>query len=129
MPIACPSSQKIETLAYLTQVEAVVGLGPSIRLGFNPGELLDFILGWVTLDIFNDDLNSAASLKAIEIKKQQAEKERRLHALALEKRRQRQLHPLTLEQRRQLRDAYLKNQEKSNNQMQNIGTNAPNSDL
>jgi len=42
--------------SYYTQVEAVVALGPSIRLGFNPGELLDFILGWTTLDIFNDDL-------------------------------------------------------------------------
>ena len=41
---------------FLAQVEAVVGLGPSIRLGFNPGELLDFILGWTTLDIYKDDL-------------------------------------------------------------------------
>ena len=41
---------------YITQIEVGVGLGGSIRLGFNPGELLDFILGWTTLDIFNDDL-------------------------------------------------------------------------
>lgn len=41
---------------HLTQVEALLGLGPSLRLGFNPGELLDFILGWTTIDIFNDDL-------------------------------------------------------------------------
>jgi hypothetical protein len=41
---------------YYTQIEAVLGLGASVRLGFNPGELLDFILGWATLDIFRDDL-------------------------------------------------------------------------
>ena len=41
---------------YYTQIEAAVGLGPAIRLGFNPIELLDFILGWTTIDIFNDDL-------------------------------------------------------------------------
>jgi hypothetical protein len=41
---------------YYTQIEAAVGLGGTLRLGFNPGELLDFILGWTTIDIFNDDL-------------------------------------------------------------------------
>lgn len=41
---------------YYTQVEAVLGLGISLRLGINPGELLDFILGWTTLDIYADDL-------------------------------------------------------------------------
>lgn len=41
---------------FYTQIEAVLALGPSLRLGFNPGELLDFILGWTTLDIFGDDL-------------------------------------------------------------------------
>ena len=66
-----------ESLFYLTQIEVAAGLGGTLRLGFNPGELLDFILGFTTIDIFNDDL---------------------------EKR-------------------------KSNNQMQNIGTDAPNSDL
>ena len=45
---ACPS--------YYTQIEVVAALGPSIRLGFNPGELLDFILGWATVDIFSDDI-------------------------------------------------------------------------
>ena len=43
-------------LYYYAQMEAVIGLGPSIRLGFNPGEVLDFVLGWFTIDIFNDDL-------------------------------------------------------------------------
>lgn len=41
---------------YYTQIEVVVAAFGSIRLGFNPGELLDFILGWTTLDIYSDDL-------------------------------------------------------------------------
>ncbi len=40
---------------YFTQIEVVAGLLGTLRLGFNPGELLDFILGWTTVDIFNDD--------------------------------------------------------------------------
>jgi hypothetical protein len=45
--------------AYFTQIEVVVGLGGSVKLGFNPGELLDFLLGWTTLDIFHDDIGLA----------------------------------------------------------------------
>lgn len=41
---------------FLTEVEVVIGVGKTIRLGFNPGELLDFVLGWTTIDIFGDDL-------------------------------------------------------------------------
>ena len=41
---------------YYTQCEAVIGIGLSVRLGLNPGELLDFLLGWMTFNIFNDDL-------------------------------------------------------------------------
>ena len=44
--------------AYYTQVEATLGLGILLRVGLNPGELLDFILGWTTLDIFRDDLRA-----------------------------------------------------------------------
>lgn len=40
---------------YYTNFEASVGLGPSVRLGFNPGELLDFLLGWFGVDIAGDD--------------------------------------------------------------------------
>ncbi|MCX7009267.1 MAG: hypothetical protein NTY53_18815, partial [Kiritimatiellaeota bacterium] len=43
------------------QVEAAVGGGLVFRLGFNVGELLDFILGWTTIDIFGDDLESRES--------------------------------------------------------------------
>jgi len=44
--------------AYWSEVEVVVAVGLSLRLGFNPGELLDFILGWTTIDIYGDDLEA-----------------------------------------------------------------------
>ncbi len=40
---------------YFTQIEVIFALGAGFRLGFNPGELIDFIVGWTTIDIFNDD--------------------------------------------------------------------------
>lgn len=52
-----PDAVHRSSLAYLTQVEIVAGLGPSIRLGCNPGELLDFGLGWFGIDIFHDDVS------------------------------------------------------------------------
>jgi hypothetical protein len=42
----------------LTQVEFVGGVWFSFRVGFSPGELVDFILGWTTLDIFGGDTAS-----------------------------------------------------------------------
>ena len=45
---------------YYTQIEIEAGLFGGIRLGFNPGELLDFILGWTTIDIFKDDIGAKA---------------------------------------------------------------------
>ena len=53
-------------LAYLCQLEAAVGLGGTLRIGFNPGELLDFILGWTTIDIFDDDLERRKQKERIE---------------------------------------------------------------
>jgi hypothetical protein len=41
---------------YYTQIEAAAGLWYTVRLGFNPGELLDFLLGWTTIDILSDDV-------------------------------------------------------------------------
>lgn len=41
---------------YYTQIEIALGMWKSCRLGFNPGELLDFILGWTTIDILSDDV-------------------------------------------------------------------------
>lgn len=43
---------------FLTEIEVVIGVGKTIRLGFNPGELLDFALGWTTIDIFKDDIDA-----------------------------------------------------------------------
>jgi hypothetical protein len=49
-----------------TQIDVVIALGPSIRLGFNPGELLDFILGWTTMDIYSDDIGKIESNKKMQ---------------------------------------------------------------
>ena len=51
---------------YWTQIEIQAALGLSLRLGFNPGELLDFILGWTTMDIYNDDLERKKQKEKIE---------------------------------------------------------------
>lgn len=50
------SGKPVLNPAYWTQIEVVAGVGISLRLGFNPGELIDFLLGWFMLDIYNDDL-------------------------------------------------------------------------
>jgi len=42
-------------IPYYTQMEFVVGVKKSIRIGVNPGEFLDFVLGWACIDIFDDD--------------------------------------------------------------------------
>ncbi len=45
-----------DRLYYYTQLEVAGGLGYTARVGFNPGELLDFVLGWTGIDIFGDDV-------------------------------------------------------------------------
>lgn len=45
--------------SYLTQIEATGGLGLTLKLGFNPGELLDFVLCLFSVDIYGDDLEAA----------------------------------------------------------------------
>lgn len=50
-----PDREKLEGIYMLSQIEAIAGLGISARLGANPFELLDFLLGWTTLDIASDD--------------------------------------------------------------------------
>lgn len=40
---------------YFTQVELSAGLFGGIKIGLNPGELLDFLLGFFTIDIYGDD--------------------------------------------------------------------------
>ena len=43
---------------YFTQFDVAVGLGFTAKLGFNPGELLDFLLGWFGIDIYRDDMEA-----------------------------------------------------------------------
>ena len=43
---------------YFSQLEASVGLGPTLTFGINLGELADFFLGWAGKDILQDDLSS-----------------------------------------------------------------------
>ncbi len=55
--ISFPTNDCKET-ANMFQIEAVAGIGPSVRLGFNPAEALDFTFGWFGLDIFGGDTNN-----------------------------------------------------------------------
>ena len=41
---------------FLTQVDAAAGIYFTLHVGADFAEILDFILGWTTLDIMNDDL-------------------------------------------------------------------------
>jgi hypothetical protein len=45
----------VRNAPYWTQIDLVAGAGPSVRVGFNPGELVDFLLGWFGIDIYGDD--------------------------------------------------------------------------
>ncbi len=42
--------------SYLFQIELYAGIYYGVRIGFNIAELLDFILGFATIDIFDDDV-------------------------------------------------------------------------
>jgi hypothetical protein len=53
-------------IAQWTQLEATVGLWWSMRVGVNPGEMLDFLLGWATLDLYGDDAESKKARHAKE---------------------------------------------------------------
>jgi hypothetical protein len=53
-------------IAQWTQLEATVGLWWSMRVGVNPGEMLDFLLGWATLDLYGDDAESRKARHAKE---------------------------------------------------------------
>ena len=50
------SGKPVLNPAYWTQIEVVAGIGASLRLGFNPGELVDFLLGWFGIDFYGDDI-------------------------------------------------------------------------
>lgn len=49
---------------YYTQIELVAALLGSVRVGVNPGELVDFVLGWTTIDIYNDDVEATKTKDA-----------------------------------------------------------------
>lgn len=53
----CSSDSMYNPIAYWTQVEAAVGWTRTVRFGINIGELVDFLLGWTTIDIFADDMD------------------------------------------------------------------------
>jgi hypothetical protein len=56
-PFRCPTPNKYSP-SYFTEIEVVGGFFWTFRFGFNPGELLDFILGWVGFDIYGDDIEA-----------------------------------------------------------------------
>ena len=70
---ARPYNEKWRIMPYHTQTEVVIGCLWSIRLGFNPGELCDFLLGWIGLDIYGDDL---------EAKKLKQDSNKQIHPIA-----------------------------------------------
>ncbi|NQT87691.1 HEAT repeat domain-containing protein [bacterium] len=41
---------------YMTDIEMVLAFRKSVRVGVNPGEMLDYVLGWTTLDLYGDDI-------------------------------------------------------------------------
>ncbi len=43
--------------SYYSQIEIAGGIFKTLRLGINPGEIADFILGWLRIDLFDDDVN------------------------------------------------------------------------
>lgn len=40
---------------YWGHLEVVLGLGGTVRLGLNPLEIVDFLAGWFSLDLLDDD--------------------------------------------------------------------------
>lgn len=59
-PLVCQDSRIDEIPppclhSYYTQIEVAGGLLGTVRVGCNPGELLDFLLGWFGVDVYNDD--------------------------------------------------------------------------
>jgi hypothetical protein len=40
---------------YYTEVRVAAGLIPAAVLGLNPGELVDFVVGWLGIDVYRDD--------------------------------------------------------------------------
>lgn len=64
IPLLC-LLQSDASMAYYTQIEAVVALHGSLRAGINVGELCDFILGWAAVDILRDDVSRRPAATAV----------------------------------------------------------------
>jgi len=60
----CPLTAFSIRVHDYTQIEVAGGLGGTVRLGLNPGELLDCVLGWTTFDMFKDDIGRHSSQQA-----------------------------------------------------------------
>lgn len=56
VPFLSLLSSEAYSPAYYAQIEAVIGLQATVRLGFNIAEFFDFLLGWGTLDVLHDDI-------------------------------------------------------------------------
>lgn len=54
------------------QFEAALGLVVGTRVGVNLAEILDFVLGWTTLDICGDDIATIEKKEQLEFKKRKA---------------------------------------------------------
>lgn len=63
-----PETREPTPLHYWTQVEATIALGGSVRLGFNPGELVDLVGGFLGYDLYKDDLSKLAEEEQQKIK-------------------------------------------------------------
>ena len=59
---------------YFTQIDITCAALVGVHVGFNPGELVDFLLGWFGLDICNDDLSVARQEKKARKKKEGLER-------------------------------------------------------
>ena len=60
------------------QIDLSVGLIASVRLGFNPGELLDFLIGLVGFDLYGDDLaGSKEDWETLAMKRREKSKAKR----------------------------------------------------
>ena len=55
-PVYCPVICLGRGAQHWTQIEVAGGIGLTVRLGLNPGELLDFLLGWGAVDLYGDDI-------------------------------------------------------------------------
>lgn len=59
------ASNNSSAAALYSSVNVVIGAGVTVKAGISFGELLDFILGWATIDILNDDIESKKSKKEL----------------------------------------------------------------